>query len=407
VSEAKEQSMTEPVPWGRVAEDGTVYLRTADGERVIGSWQAGDAESGLAHYTRRYDELLTRARLVRDRLAARTATPAESKKAAAEIRESLPEAAVIGDLDAVAKLLDEVEAISAQRRVEQAHLRGVATGRRRALVEEAEKLAASTDWAAASERFRAIVDEWKAAGDGDRNAENALWRRLSAARSSFTAARSTAFAERERERDAAKGRKEALIREAESLAQSTEWTDTARRYRDLMDQWKAAGRAPKAEEEALWKRFRAAQDAFFARRSEAFAVLDAEQAANQAKKEALLTRAEALDPAADLAGATAALRHIQTEWEAIGKVPRAAMQSLEHRLQAVEDRFRDASDAKWSVAAPVNPLVDSLRRSVSELEDKLTRAKARGDAKAVAKAEQELATKRMLLDSAEASVATH
>ncbi|MDQ1715257.1 MAG: hypothetical protein QOC60_1202, partial [Frankiaceae bacterium] len=119
--------MSESDPWGRVAEDGTVFLRTADGEREVGSWQAGDAESGLAHYTRRYDELLTRARLVRDRLAAKTATVAESRKAATEIRESLPTVSVVGDLDAVAKLLDEVEGIAAQRRVEDAHLRGVAT----------------------------------------------------------------------------------------------------------------------------------------------------------------------------------------------------------------------------------------------------------------------------------------
>ncbi|MCU1675701.1 MAG: hypothetical protein JWM93_459 [Frankiales bacterium] len=399
--------MSESESWGRVAEDGTVFLRTAEGEREVGNWQAGDAESGLAHYARRYDELLTRARLVRDRLAGKHASVAESKKAAAEIRESLPTAAVIGDLDAVTKLLDEVEGIAAQRRVEEAHLRGVATAKRRALVVEAEALVTSTEWGTASERFRAIVDEWKAAGDGDRNAENALWRRLSAARTAFTHARTEAFAVREAEREAAKGRKEALIKEAESLAESSEWTDTARRYRDLMDSWKAAGRGPKAVEEALWQRFRAAQDKFFARRSEAFAVMDLEQAENQRKKEALLARAEALDPVADLAGSTAALRQIQTEWETIGKVPRASMHDLENRLQDIEDKFRDASDAKWTVATPVNPLVESLRRSVSELEDKLTRAKTRGDMKTASKCEQELGTKRMLLESAEASVATH
>jgi hypothetical protein len=396
--------MSESDPWGRVAEDGTVFLRTADGEREVGSWQAGDAESGLAHYSRRYDELLTRARLVRDRLAAKTATVAESRKAATEIRESLPTVSVVGDLDAVAKLLDEVEGIAAQRRVEDAHLRGVATAKRRALVTEAEALVTSTDWGPSSERFRAIVEEWKAAGDGDRNAENALWRRLSAARTAFTAHRTEAFAVREQEREAAKERKEALIRDAEALAESSEWTDTARRYRELMDQWKAAGRGPKAVEESLWQRFRGAQDKFFARRSEAFAVMDLEQSGNQEKKEALLRRAEALDPAADFAGATAALRSIQTEWEAIGKVPRASMHDLENRLQEVEDRFRDASDAKWTVATPANPLVESLRRSVTELEDKLMRANARGDVKTASKCEQELGTKRMLLESAEASV---
>ena len=34
-------------PWGRVDADGTVYVRTADGERVIGSWQAGSPEEAI------------------------------------------------------------------------------------------------------------------------------------------------------------------------------------------------------------------------------------------------------------------------------------------------------------------------------------------------------------------------
>jgi hypothetical protein len=41
-------------PWGRVDADGTVYVRTADGERVIGSWQAGSPEEAIAFFSRKY-----------------------------------------------------------------------------------------------------------------------------------------------------------------------------------------------------------------------------------------------------------------------------------------------------------------------------------------------------------------
>ena len=169
-----------------------------------------------------------------------------------------------------------------------------------------------------------------------------------------------------------------------------------------MDRWKAAGRAPKAEDDALWHRFRTAQDAFFARRAETFSARDAEFATNQKAKESLLERAERIDPRSDLAGAQALLRQIQAEWEAIGKVPREVMDSLESRLEAVEDRVREASDARWQrPAAQESGLIGQLRRTVAELEDKVERAKARGDQKAAKAAESELASKRMFLSMAE------
>jgi hypothetical protein len=277
-----------------------------------------------------------------------------------------------------------------------------ATAVRRRLVEEAEGLVGSTSWNATGDRFKAIVEEWTAAGHGDRRDEDALWKRLSAARTAFGEKRRQAFLERDREREAARQRKEQLIREAEALSSSSEWTDTARKYRDLMDRWKAAGRAPKAEDDALWNKFRTAQDAFFARRAETFSARDAEFATNQKAKESLLERAERIDPRSDLAGAQALLRSIQAEWEGIGKVPREVMDSLEARLEAVEDRVREASDAKWQRApAQETGMIGQLRRTVAELEDKVARANARGDAKAAKAAESELASKRMFLQMAE------
>jgi hypothetical protein len=387
--------------YGRVAEDGTVFLTTEEGERAIGSF-VGDPAAAMAHFGRRYDELMTRARLVRDRLAAGTTAPEQAVKAAAEIRDSLPTADVLGDLPAVVAVLAEVDGLLAKRKAERAQARIAATAIRRRLVEEAEGLVESTSWNATGDRFKAIVEEWTAAGHGDRRDEDALWKRLSASRAAFGEKRRQAFLERDREREAARQRKEQLIREAEALSSSSEWTDTARKYRDLMDRWKAAGRAPKAEDDALWNRFRTAQDAFFARRAETFSARDAEFSTNQKAKETLLERAERIDPRSDLAGAQALLRSIQAEWEGIGKVPREVMDSLETRLEAVEDRVREASDAKWQ-RQPVQEtgMIGQLRRTVAELEDKVARANARGDAKAAKAAETELASKRMFLQMAE------
>lgn len=391
--------------WGRVDADGTVYVRTGDGERVVGSWQAGEPAAGLAHFARRYDDLVLRVRQLGERLRAGTATAQQAQASSRELRASLATAAVVGDLDALARGLDEVDGLVAQRRLESARQRTQATERRRALVTEAESLSTSTSWNTTGDRLRAIVEEWKAVGQGDRGVEDTLWQRLSAARKSFGAHRSAAFAERDREREQAKERKETLAREAEALSESTDWVETARAYRDLMTRWKAAGRAARADDDALWQRFRTAQDQFFERRSKDLATRDTEYVGNQAKKEALLARAERVDPTTDATAAQAQLRQIQEEWEGVGKVPRDAVRPLEDRLRAVEERVRDAVDVSWRrTAAASNPLVDQMRRTVVELEDRAARARARGDQRALERVERDLVGKRALLAQAEQSL---
>src|SRR5579875_2938967 len=94
--------------WGRIADDGTVYLRTADGERSIGSWQAGPPEEGLAFFTRRYDALAADVALLEGRVASQSADPKAVAAAASRLRTGLDDAAALGDLEARRERLDAV-----------------------------------------------------------------------------------------------------------------------------------------------------------------------------------------------------------------------------------------------------------------------------------------------------------
>jgi uncharacterized protein YukE len=171
-----------------------------------------------------------------------------------------------------------------------------------------------------------------------------------------------------------------------------------------MAEWKASGRAQRDAEEALWTRFRAAQDAFFSRRGEVFGERDAEQFANQKQKEALLVEAEALDVEGDVRKAQAALRDIQARWEQVGRVPRDAMHTLERRLRTVEEDVRDATDADWRRGSTEsNPLLEQMRAQVAEAEQRLQKAQAAGDSRRVAEAEKALESKRRFLALAEGS----
>jgi len=390
--------------WGRIAEDGTVYVRTAAGERAIGSWKAGPPDEGLAFYQRKYDDLAAEVSVLEGRLGTDSVDPKAVAAAARKLKESLPGAAVIGDLDALDARLDKVLGRVDERLAERAAVRAeaaaAAVAAKTALVEEAERLSTSGEWRATGDRFRAIVDEWKTIRI-DRKTDSELWERLSTARREFDHRRRAHFADLDRQRDEAAGRKEALVREAEKLTESTEWGPTARRFKELMAQWKAAGRASRETDDELWARFKAAQDTFFTRRSEVFSARDAEQRANLEAKEALVAEAESLDPDSDLEGARKRLRSIHDRWEKVGHVPRDAIAALDRRLAAVEERVRDAGAARRPITVTESPLVIRLRESVAKLESRLARARESGDERLARETEESLSTQRQWLEQAE------
>ncbi|HEY6748906.1 MAG TPA: DUF349 domain-containing protein [Mycobacteriales bacterium] len=401
--------MTASNEWGRVDADGTVYVRTATGERAVGSWHAGTPEEGLAHFARRYDDLATEVGLLESRLASGAGDPKSTLAHATALQASLGEAAVVGDLAALETRLAALHT-AAQARLEQAGVaraaaRASAAAAKEKLVLEAEELAQSSQWKAAGDRFRAIVDEWKAIRGVDRKADEQLWKRFAAARDAFTRRRGSHFAALDEQRGVARARKEELVAEAEALSGSTDWGPTANRLKALMTEWKGAGRASKEAEEQLWTRFRAAQDAFFAARAATFSERDAEQLANQKIKEALIGEAEALDPAADLRGAQARLRDIQERYDAVGHVPRDAIRTLDNRMRAAEQRIRDAGEAEWKRGKPdSNPLLDQLRETVAKAEAQLEKARSGGNAAKIAEAEAAVTARREWLAEAERSV---
>jgi hypothetical protein len=399
--------MSDWTTFGRVDAEGTVYIKTAEGERVVGSWQAGSPEEGLAHFARRFADLVTEVDLTEARLNSGAADASHSLTTIRRLRGSLAEAHVVGDLDGLAARLDKLagvaEAKAGEARAARETARAEALARKTGLVEEAEKLAAeSTGWKTAGDRLKEILDEWKTIRGVDKKTDGELWKRFAAARDGFTRRRGAHFATLDAQRKQAQGVKEELVTEAESLSESADWAPTAARLKELMVQWKAAPRASKEAEQRLWERFRAAQDAFFSRRSEVFSARDAEQKGNLERKQALLGEAEAIDVNADPRAAQARLREIQGQWHDAGRVPREVAAGLDRRLRAVEEKVRVAMDSAWRRTEPsANPLLTQMRDQVAEAEQRLQRAQAAGDQKRIREAESALATKRQFLDLAE------
>ena len=378
---------SDPSKFGRVDDEGNVFLTRGGEERQIGSWQAGTPEEGLAHYGQRYDDLVTEVELIETRLRAHPEDADALRKSAETLKASLADAAVIGDIDAVEARLDKaIDASDTARekaKEQKAQRREQAIARKEALAAEAEDLAEnSTEWKAAGDRIRAILEEWRGIRGIDRATDDELWKRYSRARDSFNRRRGSHFAELDRNRAQARKTKEELVERAEALKDSTDWGHTARAYRDLMTEWKAAGRAPREVDDKLWERFRAAQDHFFEARNAVNAERDREFEANAEAKDALIAEYDSLiDPAKGLGAAKAKLRELQDKWDEIGFVPRGRVREFEDKIGSIEKRVSEAEDSRWRKTDPAQQdKVNQFQVKADDFTKQAEAAEAKGDA---------------------------
>jgi hypothetical protein len=399
--------------FGRVADDGTVYVRTSSGERVVGQWPQGDPAAALTFYRKRYEGLVLEVDLLEQRIKAGSLSPEDAARTVTKVRETVLAAQAVGDLEGLARRLDElgpvIEARREARRTERAAKAAEAKQAKQRIADEAERIARGNDWRGGANRLRDLLTQWKALPRIDKGSDDELWHRFSSARTTYTRRRKQHFSELNEQRDAARQVKEQLVVEAEALADSTDWGATARAYRDLMQRWKAAGPAPREVDDALWKRFRAAQDTFFGARDEVNSRLDREYAANAEVKRGILAEAEALLPVRDARAAREALRELADRWEAAGKVPRSEMKDLEGRFRKVEQAVRGAEDDQWRRANPegrarAQQTVSRLEEALASLEADLDSARAASDQRRVQQLESDIAARRLWLEGARSAL---
>ena len=401
----------EKAPWGRVDETGTVYVREASGERVVGQYPDGTPEEALAYFERKFTELAGQVTLVEQR-AKRGAPAADIAKTVASLAATISTANAVGDLAALQTRIDAlggtVTELTEKQSEETKAAVAAALVEREALVARIEALAAQDPAKAQWKQVTATVDElfasWqKHQADGPRlpkNESNELWKRFRAARATIDGHRKAFFAELDSAHKDARAAKQALVTKAEALV--GKGADGIPAYRALLDEWKAAGRAGKKFDDALWAKFKEAGDALYSAKSEIDAKDNVEFEANLEAKLALLTEAEPILTETDRTKARAALSSIQKRWDAIGKVPRDKVKPIEDRLRKVEAAVRALDDEHWQRNNPERQqreegFLGQLNEAIAKLERELEAAKAGGDKKAIAAAQEALDARKAWL----------
>ncbi len=402
---------SEQQPWGRVDETGTVFVRTSDGEREVGQYPDATAEEALAYFERKYADLAGQVGLLEQRVR-RGAPAADVSKAVAKLRESVASANAVGDLESLARRLEALSGttkeLTEQQQAEAKAAVDEAIVQRTRIVEQAEALAAQdpakTQWKQATAELDALFASWQQhQQDGPRlpkNEANELWKRFRAARSTIEQHRKAFFAELDAAHRDVRTRKQSLIERAEALA--PRGADAVTDYRNLLDEWKQAGRAGKKLDDALWAKFKAAGDVLFQAKAEVDAQEDEAYRANLTEKLALLDEAEKLLTETDAKRARAALNRIQRSWDDIGRVPRDQVRPVEDRLRKVETHVRSLEDQHWEREDPEKKarsegMLGQLQDAIAKLEGELAAAEASGDAQAAAAAREALDARRAWL----------
>jgi hypothetical protein len=204
--------------------------------------------------------------------------------------------------------------------------------------------------------------------------------------------------------------KKKIVEEAETLATSTEWVPTAKRFKVLMDQWKAAGRGKKNDDAKLWARFKAAQDQFFTAKNADLEKRDVTMAANLAKREELLPLIEALLPVTDVKEARKALNELLRSWEKIGMTHRDKRAALDARVAKVETTIKEAEAEIWRKTDPAakkraQEVVAQLTESIANYEKAAAKFEASGNTKKATEASESATARKVWLAEAEKSLA--
>jgi hypothetical protein len=410
----------DPAQFGRVGEDGTVYVITPEGDKAVGSYPGKSPEEALAYFVRKFEAMASEVALLAARVTSGAMVPSDANAAVARLRQQIKELNGVGDLEALAASLEQIplliegnrgayEAKKAAENAAKAAERQVILESKEKIVAEAESLAMSESWKSTGDRLKVLLEEWKAAPRLDKKSDADLWKRFSASRNKFDKRRRTHFAALDAIQEKVASAKVELVTEAEQLATSTQWVPTAKRFKVLMAQWKATGRGKKGEDAKLWNRFKAAQDQFFAAKNADLAKRDEQMDANLGKREALIQEIEALLPITNVETAVKTFRELARQWDRIGMTQRDKKAAFESRFAKVETEIKQAEEVRWRKIDPVakaraTEVVRQLAEAVANYEKQAEKATSLGNAKKAKEAQDSAAARRLWLEEAEKSL---
>jgi hypothetical protein len=407
----------DPAKFGRVGEDGTVYVITPTGDRAVGSYPGKSPEEALAYFVKKFEMAASEVALLAARIRSGAMVPSDAHEAVNKLRTQISDLNGVGDLANLSASLEKIpslitehegayQARKAAQSAEKEARKNEAAAVKEKIVAEAETLIDSVAWKVTTARLKVLLEEWKKAPRLDKKVDAALWKRFSSSRNKFDKRRRTHFASLDAEHKKVASTKEVIVKEAEALANSKDWLGTANKYKSLMDQWKASGRGKKSTDTALWTRFKSAQDTFFTAKNADMAKRKGSMVENLAKREAMIVEFESLLPITDFKSAKKKFYDLMGKWQKIGMTDRKKRSAFDARIKKVEDEISDLErnhqrKSDPSAKAQANKVVQGLAEAIENYEKQAAKAEAAGQTAKAMVAREAAAARRAWLEQAE------
>ena len=211
--------------------------------------------------------------------------------------------------------------------------------RKSALCEEIENIVANAPtshkaWNKVSERIQAIQAEWRTIGFAPKKENNKVYDRFRAACDKFFEVKHAFYTEAKDDMAKSLEVKNSLCERAEAIVEREDWANATEELLALQAEWKKSGTVARKYADAVWKRFRAACDKFFERKSQHFASVDNEYSANLAAKQSLLE-----EMAQAVVKSFEDIKEFQRRWSEIGFVPIRHKDELQKQYKAALDKL--------------------------------------------------------------------
>ena len=259
-----------------------------------------------------------------------------------------------------------------------------------AFCEEAEALAQRSDVVEAFRELQKLHEQWKDYGPVEKQYRESIWERFKAATAMINRNYQAHFEGLKEQQEANLVAKTALCEKAEAIAaaemaNANEWNAATKTLEEIQKEWRGIGFASKKDNQKIYDRFRAACDAFFARKKEFYAGFKESINENLARKLAICEQAEALKDSTDWKATADTLIDLQKQWKEIGAVPRQKSDALWKRFRAACDSFFEARDKQPKDANDYYGNLKAKQRLIAEINAYELSGDAEADAEAGSK----------------------
>ena len=404
-------------PWGRVTDGGTVEVRLGDQWHSVGAYPDASPEEALAHYERKFSDLLAQVDLVEQRQKA-NAPAKDLKRSLTKLTAELETPTCVGDIESlrarVASLLQTIDELASAQSAEREKAVEQAITHREGIVQKIEALAATPSdkirWKDAAATVDELFTEWKThQKDGPRLPKataDELWKRFRTARNSLDRGRRAHFQARDKATKEAKTVKRDLIDKAQGLAEKGAAGIPA--YRELLEQWKKAPRASRSVDDQLWAQFKAAGDVLYQAKNAQIEAEDEANKENGEKKQALVEEFADILTLSTHREAVERLRAFHDKFRQIGPVPRSQLKNLDAQVKKFDQHVKKLEQEHWDKSNPEKQarsqsFLDQIDQQIVDLEHQKATAEENGDKKSVESLTAELETKvawrRVLTDA--------